>query len=138
MYGIVSVPTRWFPFALLFMDVITQGPAACLVGLTGCMVGHAWWLIEWKNGQRQNNSWTRSPEWLKQWVAEGAATTGPAAAAGPQPGPAGERRAYGGASAPGGRGFGDGGLGTGSGSGATAARAGGGYQWGSGQRLGEQ
>ncbi|EJD43367.1 DER1-domain-containing protein [Auricularia subglabra TFB-10046 SS5] len=118
LYGIVTVPTRWFPYMLLLFDVLQGGPSAALVGLTGCIVGHSWWLLEWKDGRRQDTPWGRAPAWFKAWVAEGAAVDEPR----PEP------RAYGGARAPPNRGFGDGGR--------PVAQQPQGYNWGAGNRLG--
>ncbi|KAH7105059.1 DER1-domain-containing protein [Auriculariales sp. MPI-PUGE-AT-0066] len=130
----LSNSPTYFPFALVFLDVISGGPSACLPSLTGCMVGHAWWLIEWRGGQRQNVSWTRAPEWFKQWFAEPA--TQPGATSTEQT--SNEGRAYGEARAPNGRGFGDGGFGTGGPRRQAGGQQGGGYNWGTGNRLGVQ
>lgn len=119
LYGIISVPTRWFPYMLIVLDVLDGGPPAALHGLTGCIVGHAWYLLEWKDGRRQDTPYGRAPAWLKAWIAEGPAEDHPRPAA----------RAYGGAQEPQNRGFGDGGRGTG-----PQVQ---GYNWGQGNRLGE-
>jgi Derlin-2/3 len=88
-----------------------------MIGVAGCIVGHIWWWTVWgddSSGRGVLSARARAPEWLRGWMGE----HWPRAVDGP--------RSVGGGvyvtpprSAP-----------------AAQARPGG-YQWGSGRRLGE-
>ncbi|KAG8970247.1 hypothetical protein FRC03_010437 [Tulasnella sp. 419] len=124
VFGILSLKALYFPFVLVGLDLITGGPPAAAVSLTGVIAGHAWWLLEWKEdgpshgGGGRGGVMGRAPRWLVNLVGMGED---------PQTRDAQQnQRAYGGAYAPRGRGLNDGG------SGATGNQ----HTWGSGQRLG--
>jgi len=117
--GLVSVKAIYFPFVLLAFDVLQGGPQAAIIPLTGVMVGHLWYILEWQEGGPTRPGGGRgavlgsAPGWLQRLLGR---ASEPAA---------GDARPYGRAFNP---------------SGTTSANvsAAGGHAWGRGQRLGEQ
>jgi Derlin-2/3 len=103
------------------------GPAAAAVGVVGLVVGHGWWwgIYGGAGGRGSLERWGRAPAWVKNFVSDGppnVAGTGGTGDAGRGPGPIGGVHVITPRSRT-----------AGSSSSATAT----GYQWGSGQRLGE-
>lgn len=107
------------------MDLLMGGPYAGAIAVSGLIVSQAFYMLEWDsnggNPTPKRNSWLAAPTWFKNLFSKAIAY--PEAVAN-------ERKVYGQATAPPGRGFGDGGRGTN-----TATTSG--YNWGSGNRLGE-
>ncbi|KAJ7096055.1 Der1-like family-domain-containing protein [Mycena epipterygia] len=128
--GLVQLPVRYLPYIMLGMDLLIGGPGAVAVALPGAVIGHLWWWGVWgpqvggAGGVLQQ--WSAAPQWLRNWMGEGNAppptarrpdgTTGANAGRGvhiiPPRRPVTEARAAN-----------------------PAATTG--YNWGSGQRLGE-
>lgn len=115
---------------MLGMDAIQGGVPAAMQAVSGIITGYAWWLLEWRElpgagAARPGSGRTlgRAPDWLKRIVGEG----GPVEAAPPAP----VAGAQGGVHviAPAGRALNDGGR-------PIQPAATGGYNWGSGNRLG--
>jgi hypothetical protein len=118
---------------MMAMDVITQpgGLWAAVPTLTGIIVGHVWWLLVHRDPATAA-PWTSAPDFVKGLVGSGAVQGGP---------PGQDRRGYGAAAAPRGRTLNDGGgpaRAAPSGSRAGTSGTGGGYNWGSGQKLGAE
>ncbi|ETW75778.1 hypothetical protein HETIRDRAFT_329528 [Heterobasidion irregulare TC 32-1] len=113
--GLITFPVKYFPYALLAMDLVTGGPNAAAVSVTGLVVGHLWWWTMFGDDGRGLpgvREWGNAPGWLRNLVASGAGPN-PGAGTGVHvipPRPRQERTGGGRAT---------------------------GYQWGSGQRLGE-
>ena len=116
---------------MVALDLLMSGPQSAIHSMTGIVVGHVWWMLEWMEptpGRPKPLAgvWSvisRSPNWLRNLIGEGAA--------GAQV-PATEGRSFGTAAAPAGRGLNDRGRGA---SAATTT----GYQWGgAGRRLGTE
>ena len=103
------------------MDLLMGGPAAAAVGVVGLVVGHGWWwgIYGGAGGRGWLERWGKAPAWVRNFV-DGPSGVGSAGAGGAGPGPIGGVHVV----APRAR--------TGAGSSTTT-----GYQWGSGQRLGE-
>jgi len=132
IFGFITLPVVYYPYIMVAMDLVMGGPAAAAAGVVGLVVGHAWWwgIYDGAGGRGRFESWGKAPSWVKNFVSDGPAAVagaggtadaGGAAAAGP--GPIGGVHVI----APRSR------TGAGSSSSTTAT----GYQWGSGQRLGE-
>jgi Derlin-2/3 len=131
LYGFFQVPSLYFPFVMVALDLLMSGPQSAIHSMTGIVVGHVWWMLEWMEptpGRPKPLAgvWSvisRSPNWLRNLIGEGAA--------GAQV-PATEGRSFGTAAAPAGRGLNDRGRGA-----STATTTG--YQWGgAGRRLGTE
>ncbi|KAF8518191.1 DER1-domain-containing protein [Gautieria morchelliformis] len=111
LFGLVTIPAMWWPYVMLGLDGMMGGTQMLVQSLTGVVVGHAWWLLIWRDTAGFSG---RAPEWLKRLMPPPPA---PAGASGPQP-----------------RGFGA----TRGAATAAPARQPAGYQWGTGQRLGDR
>ncbi|KAG0707999.1 Der1-like family-domain-containing protein [Suillus ampliporus] len=75
--GLVTIPIVYFPYALLGMDLLMGGTTAAAQGVSGMLVGHAWWWLIWGSGigsggveQGMYAGWGRAPAWLKSWFGE--------------------------------------------------------------------
>lgn len=75
--GLITIPVAYFPYALLGMDLLTGGTSAAAQGVSGMLVGHAWWWLVWGSGigsggveQGMYAGWGRAPAWLKSWFGE--------------------------------------------------------------------
>lgn len=66
LFGLISLPVAYFPYALIFLDLLMGGPAAAAASVTGAVIGHVWW---W--GVFESRGWAnmaQSPEFLKDWI----------------------------------------------------------------------
>lgn len=130
LMGLVTFPVSYLPYVMIGMDLLMGGPGAAAQSVAGAVVGHFWWWGIWGGtiGGRGGTleAYGRAPGWMRTLVGE----TGPPPPVGGGPG------AGAGANA---------GVGGGvhvipprrtatTGGGTSAAR---GYNWGSGQRLGQ-
>jgi len=76
LYGIVTIPIKYFPFALLGLDLLNGGPKAAAQSLPGALVGHLWWWAVWSTGGRMGGEggplreWGRAPAWITNWFGE--------------------------------------------------------------------
>ncbi|KAG1779468.1 hypothetical protein EV702DRAFT_1088487 [Suillus placidus] len=75
--GLITVPIAYFPYALLGMDLLMGGTSAAAQGVSGMLIGHAWWWLVWGSGigsggveQGMYAGWGRAPPWLKRWYGE--------------------------------------------------------------------
>ncbi|KAE9393078.1 DER1-domain-containing protein [Gymnopus androsaceus JB14] len=88
LYGLVSIPVKYFPFALLGMDLLNGGPQGAALSVPGMIVGHLWWVGIWGSelGGRGGPmaAYGRAPRWLARWFGEESAPTnaGPGAGSG--------------------------------------------------------
>lgn len=75
IFGLLTVKALYFPFALIFLDLIQAGPQAAIVSLTGVMAGHIWYMLEWQRGGGGGRGVTvgKAPGWLSRLVDEDAA-----------------------------------------------------------------
>lgn len=113
IFGLISMPLIYFPYALIALDLIMGGPQAAASSVTGAVVGHLWWWGVWETRALERAG--RAPVWLRSFVGN---------SDGPRPGSTGgsgsgvhvipPRRVR-----------------------EEAAATTGGYRWGSGQRLGD-
>ncbi|BGO91892.1 hypothetical protein NBRC10512_007683 [Rhodotorula toruloides] len=57
LYGIITIPAPYFPFAMLGMDLLNGGPSAVLRSFTGMVAAHAYYFLSViyprQNGGRQ-------------------------------------------------------------------------------------
>lgn len=125
LFGFIQMSIVYLPYAVAAMDLIMGGPYQGAVAVSGLIVSQVLYMLEWDStgggSTPKRNGWLAAPTWFKNLFRKEIAN--PDAAAN-------EKRVYGGASAPAGRGFSDGGLGANR---ATTS----GYNWGKGNRLGD-
>ena len=128
IFGLITIPVAYYPYLMVGMDLVMGGPAGAASGVVGLIVGHGWWwgIYGGAGGRGSFERWGRAPAWVKHFVNDGpqsAAGTPDAAGGNVGSSPVGgvhvipPRVRTGGSS---------------SGSSTTTS-----YQWGSGQRLGE-
>ncbi|KAF9262773.1 hypothetical protein L218DRAFT_381500 [Marasmius fiardii PR-910] len=121
IFGLMTLPIKYMPYIMLAFDLLMGGPKAAAQSLPGAVVGHLWWWAIWGGDAGAGGQFSelgRAPRWLATWLGD-TSGRGPAAGAGN----------------------------TGGGvhvvpprtrvnDNANAGRSGGGHNWGSGQRLG--
>lgn len=110
--GLITIPVMYYPFMLVFMDLLIDGHSIAVTGMVGLIVGHLWyWAIFGGTGGRGPlyTSGT-APRWLKRMF--GRSLAGRQPLSGVHVTPARERTTT------------------------TPGRPTTGYQWGEGRRLG--
>ncbi|KAI0341289.1 DER1-domain-containing protein [Trametopsis cervina] len=110
LFGLVTIPLLYFPYALIFLDLLMAGPKAAAASITGAIAGHAWWWGVYHT--RALAEFGRAPAWVKSIVGQPSQGSASGGTGGVHVVPPRER--------------------------ATAGASGrsSGYNWGSGQRLG--
>ena len=125
IFGLIQTSIVYLPYAVAAMDLLMRGPYAGAIAVSGLIVSQAFYMLEWdSNGGTptpKRNGWLAAPTWFKNLFRTHIGRPDTVAT---------ERKVYGDATAPAGRGFGDGGRGAN-----TATTSG--YQWGKGNRLGD-
>jgi Derlin-2/3 len=76
LYGLISIPSVYFPYALVAMDVIMGGSAAVAQSVSGAIVGHLWWWIVFKSRTRADAA--KAPRFVRALVSDGVAAPGAA------------------------------------------------------------
>lgn len=66
LFGLITLPVAYFPYALIFLDLLMGGPAAAAASITGAVIGHVWWWGVFESRQWINIG--RAPEFLKDWI----------------------------------------------------------------------
>ncbi|KAJ7074962.1 Der1-like family-domain-containing protein [Mycena belliarum] len=73
--GLVHLPIRYLPYIMLGMDLLMEGPGAVAAALPGAVVGHLWWWGVW--GPEVGGAggvlapWGAAPVWLREWMGQG-------------------------------------------------------------------
>ena len=66
LWGLLTIPVVYFPYALIAMDFFISGPSAAAISVTGAVVGHLWW---WGvHDTRALRSYASAPTWLSNWI----------------------------------------------------------------------
>ncbi|KAG8910497.1 hypothetical protein FRC00_008081, partial [Tulasnella sp. 408] len=55
IFGLINIRAFYSPFALLFLDVVSDGPGAAIVPLTGVLAGHNPAGLDWENRDAAQN-----------------------------------------------------------------------------------
>ncbi|OCB85027.1 DER1-domain-containing protein [Sanghuangporus baumii] len=114
LFGLISIPHKYLPYALVAMDLFIAGPSAAAQALTGVISGYGWWyLVHSTDSGRPGAAFARAPQWLADYMDQRGEGVVPGV----------------------GRVLNAGGQRTAS-AGRSAARSVPGYNWGSGHRLG--
>jgi hypothetical protein len=125
IFGLIQTSVVYLPYAVTAMDLLMNGPYGGAMAVSGLLVSQAFYMLEWDSTGGEptpkRNRWLAAPTWFKNLFRKEIAYPDTVAN---------EKRVYGGATAPTGRGFGDGGRGAN-----TATTSG--HSWGKGHRLGD-
>ena len=79
LFGLITIPVIYLPFALIGLDLITSGPRAAAASITGAVAGHLWW---WGvHDSRALEAYARAPAFLRDWI-DGPPRPGPSRATG--------------------------------------------------------
>ncbi|KAI0088898.1 DER1-domain-containing protein [Irpex rosettiformis] len=65
-YGILTLPLTYYPFIIIFIDLVVGGPHAAAMSVTGAIAGHAWWWGVYDT--RVLAEFAKPPRWLQQLV----------------------------------------------------------------------
>ncbi|GAA6005995.1 Dfm1p [Rhodotorula paludigena] len=78
LYGILTLPAPYFPFAMLGMDLLNGGPGAVLCSFTGMVAAHAYYFLAVIYPRQNNNtlppllrSFLTPPQFLTNLVGNG-------------------------------------------------------------------
>ncbi|KAI0305202.1 DER1-domain-containing protein [Multifurca ochricompacta] len=74
LMGLITIPAKYLPHALIGMDLIMGGPKAAAVSVTGAVVGHLWWLVvygEDGRGLSGLGGLGRAPSWVRALISDG-------------------------------------------------------------------
>ncbi|KAI5121122.1 hypothetical protein M0805_002794 [Coniferiporia weirii] len=114
-FGLISIPHKYLPYALVALDLMMGGRSAAARAITGVISGYAWWyLVHSEESGRPGAEFARAPAWVRGLIGEQAERAVPGV----------------------GRVLNASGARVSAAAGATARTAQGMYNWGSGQRLG--
>jgi hypothetical protein len=47
IFGLFTVPTRYYPYAVVLLNLVQGGPRDATRALAGALVGHLWWYVAW-------------------------------------------------------------------------------------------
>ncbi|KAH9026283.1 DER1-domain-containing protein [Lactarius deliciosus] len=73
--GLITLPVKYLPYAMIAMDVVTSGTRAAAVSVTGAVVGHLWWWMmygEDGRGLPGVREFGRAPSWVRALVGDSA------------------------------------------------------------------
>ncbi|KAI0027550.1 DER1-domain-containing protein [Vararia minispora EC-137] len=75
LFGLLTFPLAYLPYALIGMDFIMGGPSAAAQSVTGAIVGHLWWWLIFTGSTSNVNAvpapaWARAPHWLRSMVGD--------------------------------------------------------------------
>lgn len=69
--GLVTIPVKYFPYALIALDLLMGGPHAAAAAIAGAVAGHIWLWAVWGTtigaaGPLVEQG--RAPTWLRSWL----------------------------------------------------------------------
>lgn len=73
IFGLITIPIKYYPYALIGMDLIMGGPNAAALAVAGAAVGHVWWWGVWGGNLAARGpfaTYSRAPVWLRRWFGE--------------------------------------------------------------------
>ncbi|KAH9939857.1 DER1-domain-containing protein [Amylocystis lapponica] len=74
LFGLLSLPLEYLPYALVAMDLVLAGPAAAAQALSGVLVGHLWWWGAWQGAAPRTLG--IAPAWLRRVIGDGPGAAG--------------------------------------------------------------
>jgi len=66
LWGVLSLPVRYFAYILVAIDFVVGGKGAALSALSGILVGHLWWWGVWESRALQELG--RAPGWMRAFI----------------------------------------------------------------------
>lgn len=66
LFGLITMPVIYFPYALIALDLIMAGPQAAATSVTGAVVGHLWWWLV--HDTRTLREWASAPTWMRNMI----------------------------------------------------------------------
>jgi len=66
LWGVLSLPVRYFAYVLVAIDFVSGGKGAALSALSGILVGHLWWWGVWES--RALQEFGRAPGWMRAFI----------------------------------------------------------------------
>jgi len=78
LMGLITIPVQYLPYAMIGMDLITGGPGAAAISVSGAVVGHLWWWViygEDGRGLPGISEFGHAPSWVRALVGEGVGPT---------------------------------------------------------------
>lgn len=71
IFGLLTLSHRYLPYAFVAMDFVMGGPSAAASALTGVISGYAWWyLIHNQEAGRPGAAYGQAPTWLRDLMKE--------------------------------------------------------------------
>jgi Derlin-2/3 len=71
LFGIISIPVAYFPYAMIGLDAMMGGQSAAAQAVSGALVGHAWWWGVFHT--RALEAAGAAPGWVRALISAGAA-----------------------------------------------------------------
>jgi len=74
IFGVITVPVKYMPYVMLAIELLTGGPAGVAQCIPGALIGHLWWWGVWgsqlggQGGILQQ--WARAPTWLEGYLGD--------------------------------------------------------------------
>ncbi|KAK7439786.1 hypothetical protein VKT23_017360 [Stygiomarasmius scandens] len=100
LFGLITFPVKYYPYVILAMDFLLGGPRAAAEAIPGAIVGHIWWWGVW-GSELGGSRWegegmrgasrgsggileevARAPRWLSRWFNDTARVPGAGPGAG--------------------------------------------------------
>ncbi|EKM76469.1 hypothetical protein AGABI1DRAFT_63181 [Agaricus bisporus var. burnettii JB137-S8] len=71
LFGLITLPVKYFPYILIGMDFLTGGPGAAAQAVAGAVAGHAWLWAVWGTSLGVAGplaGYAKAPRWLSDWL----------------------------------------------------------------------
>ena len=72
IFGLLTLSNKYFPFAMVGMDLIMGGPSSAACSLTGIISGYLWWYLVYSDESgRPLAGYGSAPGWMRRVLGEG-------------------------------------------------------------------
>lgn len=71
--GLLTVPVQYFPYILIALDFLVEGPRSAARSVAGAAVGHLWWWGVWGGTLGSQGIWAAyasAPQWMRSLIGE--------------------------------------------------------------------